>query len=139
MGAAHGLDVNMPLFDRRLAAWSFTLPTELKLKGACEKYVMKLALQNALPESIVWRRKFGMSVPMTDWVQGALRPAVETHLSDERVRARGLFRPEFVRSLREGRDVASETRRRRLGERLWALLVLEVWLRRFVDARGRAP
>jgi asparagine synthase (glutamine-hydrolysing) len=76
---------------------------------------------------------------MTDWVQGALRPAVETYLSDERVRARGLFRPEFVRSLREGRDVASETRRRRLGERLWALLVLEVWLRRFVDARGRAP
>ncbi len=137
MAAAHGLDLQMPLFDRRLAEWSFTLPTDLKLHGACEKYVLKLALQKRLPEAIVWRRKFGMSVPVTDWVLGPLRPVVETLLSDEAVRRRGLLRPEFVRALREGHDVAGETRRRRLGERLWALLMLEAWCRRFLDGRGR--
>lgn len=136
MAAAHGLDVRMPFFDRRLAAWSFTLPTSLKLHGACEKYVFKLALQGKLPDAIVWRRKFGMSVPVTDWVLGPLRPVVEDLLSDDAVRRRGLFDVGFVRALREGRDVASETRRRRLGERLWVLLVLEAWCRRFLDRAG---
>jgi asparagine synthase (glutamine-hydrolysing) len=42
-----------------------------------------------------------------------------------------------VRSLREGHDVPSELRRRRLGERLWALAMLEAWLRVFIDRRGR--
>jgi asparagine synthase (glutamine-hydrolysing) len=42
-----------------------------------------------------------------------------------------------VRSLREGHDVPSEIRRRRLGERLWALAMLEAWLRVFVDKRGK--
>ncbi len=136
MAAAHGLDARMPLFDRRLAEWSFTLPPSLKLHGACEKYVFKLALQNRLPDAIVWRRKFGMSVPVTDWVLGALRPLVHDLLSDEAVKRRGLFSVEFVRALREGRDIASETRRRRLGERLWALVVLEAWCRRFIDRKA---
>ncbi len=137
MAAAHGLSVQMPLFDRALAEWSFTLPPALKLHGSCEKYVMKLALQNRLPKEIVWRRKFGMSVPLTDWMFGALRPAMEERLSETAVSSRGLFQPEYVRELRLGKDVASETRRRRLGERLWALLVLETWCRLFVDGRGR--
>lgn len=136
MAAAHGLDLRMPLFDRALAEWSFTLPTSLKLHGASEKHVLKLAMQGKLPDAIIWRRKFGMSVPVTDWVLGPLKPLVDELLSDASVKARGLFQPAFVRALRSGQDVASETRKRRLGERLWALLVLEVWCRRFVDGRG---
>lgn len=139
IAAAHGLDLHMPLFDRRLAEWSFTLPTALKLQGACEKYVMKLALQNRLSDEIVWRRKYGMSVPITDWVLGPLAPLVSELLSDASVKRRGLFQVPFVAALRAGKDVASETRRRRLGERLWALVVLEAWCRRFIDQRGRAP
>jgi asparagine synthase (glutamine-hydrolysing) len=139
MTNAHGLDVRVPLFDRQLAAWSFSLPTQLKLHGACEKYVLKLAMQKRLPEELVWRRKFGMSVPITDWLLGPLKPLVDEHLGEAAVRARGLFRPEFVRKLREGQDVPSETRRRRIGEKLWALLMLEAWLRRFIDQKGVAP
>jgi len=136
MAAAHGLDLRMPLFDRALAEWSFTLPTALKLHGASEKHVLKLAMQGKLPDAIIWRRKFGMSVPVTDWVLGAMRPLVDEVLSDAAVARRGLFQPAYVRALRSGQDVASETRKRRLGERLWALLVLELWCRRFIDRRG---
>ncbi len=132
-----GLDVRTPLFDRRLAEVSFTLPPELKLHGACEKYVLKLAMRKRLPEDIVWRKKFGMSVPITDFLFApALAPLVEELLGERSLVARGFFRREFVRNLRAGVDVASETRRRRVGERLWTLLMLEAWLRRFVDRRG---
>jgi asparagine synthase (glutamine-hydrolysing) len=139
MTNAHGLDVRVPLFDRQLASWSFSLPTQLKLHGACEKYVLKLSMQKRLPEALVWRRKFGMSVPVTDWLLGPLKPLVNELLGERAIRARGFFRPELIGKLREGQDIPSETRRRRIGEKLWTLLMLEAWLRRFVDEKGAAP
>jgi asparagine synthase (glutamine-hydrolysing) len=141
MANGWGLDMRAPLFDRKLAEASFRLPPELKLHGATEKYVLKLAMQKRLPEAIVWRPKAGMGVPITDLLQAKpLADRVEALLGEASVRARGLFRPELVKSLRAGQDVPSETRRRRVGERLWTLLMLEAWMRRFVDGRGgRSP
>src|SRR6185295_3511123 len=92
MANACGLDVRTSLFDRELAEAVFRLPPELKLHGACEKYVLKLAMQNALPEEIVWQKKFGMSVPITDFVMSEpLADLLEDHLGEAAVRKRGLF------------------------------------------------
>lgn len=136
---AWALDMRVPLFDRELATLSFAMPPRLKLHGACEKYVLKLALQNKLPEDIVWRRKFGMSVPATDWVLGPLAPLMEELLGPAAVRKRGMFREDYISRLRQGQDQADETRRRRVGEKLWALAMLEAWMRVFVDGKGRRP
>ncbi|MBA4189221.1 MAG: hypothetical protein C0467_14590 [Planctomycetaceae bacterium] len=134
-----GLDVRAPLFDRALAEASFTLPPQMKLHGACEKYVLKLSLQKFLPREIVWRRKFGMSVPITDWVLGPLAGPLEDLLGPASLARRGLFRPEYVAELRAGHDHANEIRRRRIGERLWTLAVLEAWMRVFIDGKGQQP
>ena len=98
--------------------------------------MLKLALQNKLPEDIVWRRKFGMSVPITDWVLGPLAPLMEELLGPAALRKRGMFREDYVARLRQGQDQADETRRRRIGEKLWALAMLEAWMRVFVDGGG---
>ena len=134
-----GLDVRTPLFDRALAEASFRLPPQMKLHGACEKYVLKLALNKFLPKEIVWRRKFGMSVPITEWALGPLAGPLEVLLGPAALARRGLFRPEYVSELRRGQDVPSETRRRRLGERLWTLAMLEAWMRVFIDGKGKSP
>ena len=139
MANAWGLDARVPLFDRALAEASFRLPPQMKLKGACEKYVLKLALRKRLPHEVVWRRKFGMSVPVTDWLLGPLAGTVEELLGTPSLARRGLFRDDYVSRLRQGQHEASDTRRRRLGERLWALLMLEAWLRVFIDGRGARP
>lgn len=139
MSSAWGLDIRTPLFDRRLAEFSFAIPPHLKLHGACEKYVLKLAMQGRLPEDIVWRPKSGMSVPITDWVRGPLRPVIDDLLSPDSLRRRGLFRMDYVSRLRQGQDEPAETRRRRIGEKLWALAMLEAWLRRFYDRRAARP
>jgi asparagine synthase (glutamine-hydrolysing) len=136
---AWALDARVPLFDRALAEASFTLPPQMKLHGACEKYVLKLALQKHLPREIVWRKKFGMSVPITDWVLGPLAEQIEQLLGPAALARRGLFRGEYVAHLRQGQDEPNETRRRRVGERLWALAMAEAWMRIFIDGRGKRP
>lgn len=139
MANGWGLDARTPLFDRGLAVDSFRLPPTMKLHGACEKYVLKLILQKNLPREVVWRRKFGMSVPITDWALGPLSPTIADLLGPAAIARRGLFREDYVARLRAGRNDADETRRRRIGERLWTLAILEAWLQIFIDGRGRRP
>ncbi len=139
MASGHALDLRVPLFDRALAEASFHLPPQLKLHGAVEKYILKRVLQPHLPREIVWRRKYGMSVPVTDWVLGPLAPLMEELLGPKSLNRRNLFRSGFVEQLRRGQNEPRETRRRRIGERLWTLAMLEAWLRVFVDGRGRQP
>ncbi|MBM3461659.1 MAG: hypothetical protein FJX76_06115 [Armatimonadetes bacterium] len=134
-----GIDVRVPLFDRALAETSFQLPPEMKLHGACEKYVLKLIMSKYFPREIVWRKKFGMSVPITRWTLGPLAAPLHDLLSAQSLKRRDLFRPEYVATMLAGRNDADDVRRRRVGERLWCLAMLEAWLRIFVDGKGRRP
>ena len=138
MANAWGLDVRVPLFDRRLGELAFSLPPQLKLHGAAEKFVLKLAMQERLPAAIVWRRKFGMGVPITDWLLGPLEGTVHELLGARARRQRGLLRGGPVERLLAGQPDPAEPRRRRIGERLWTLAMLEMWLRLFIDDRGRS-
>ncbi|MDB5098587.1 MAG: Asparagine synthetase [Cyanobacteria bacterium RYN_339] len=139
MANAWALDVRVPLFDRRLAVTSFRLPPQLKLHGVVEKWVLKKAVGKHLPEEIVWRKKSGMSVPITDWALGPLAPVMHDLLGPAALAKRGYFEPAYVARLLAGEGEAGDVRRRRVGERLWALAMLEAWFRVFVDGRGKRP
>jgi asparagine synthase (glutamine-hydrolysing) len=139
MANAWALDVRVPLFDRHLAQTSFRLPPRLKLNGTVEKWVLKKAVAKGLPPAIVWRRKSGMAVPITDWALGPLAPTIQELVGPAAVARRGYFEPAFVARLVAGEPQPGDVRRRRVGERLWALAMLETWLRIFVDGRGRKP
>lgn len=59
LGLANGLWVRSPFCNLDLAHWTFRLSGELCLQGACEKYILKRAVENWLPPEIVWRQKRG--------------------------------------------------------------------------------
>jgi len=139
MANGWGLDIRVPFFDRRLAEAAFAVPPQLKLSGTVEKFILKLAVRGRLPKDVVWRKKLGMGVPVTDWTLGPLAPAMQELLGARSLERRGLFRNEFVAPLLEGRNTPGETRRRRVGERLWTLAMLEAWMRVFVDGSGKKP
>ena len=68
-------------------------------------------------------------IPLGRWLRTDLREAMEDLLSADRVRARGLFAPTVVETLkREHLD-----RRRSHADRLWSLMMLEQWMRSYVD------
>jgi asparagine synthase (glutamine-hydrolysing) len=127
LAAGCGLRMRSPFFDRSLAEWTFSLPPEWLLQGACEKALLKRVAEAYLPPEIVGREKRGMGVPLTDWCQGGLRCEVARRLSPARLRRDGWFEPRAVAALRRGEDHAREFRRRRAGEKLWTLLMLHLW------------
>ncbi len=130
----NGVEAQSPLFDRRLAEHSFTVPAGLKRKGDVEKYLFKRAVDDLLPHPVVYRKKAGMGVPLNHWFRKTpLRRYAREILGSARARERGLFQQAFVDNLLAGELPLGHIGRDRTGELLWMILAVELWHRVYVD------
>jgi asparagine synthase (glutamine-hydrolysing) len=58
--SAHGLVAHVPFLDLDIVQYALRIPSQLKLRrtdGATEKWILRYALVDALPEDVLWRRK----------------------------------------------------------------------------------
>lgn len=126
---AHALEARSPLLDHELMEFAAKIPAELKVKGRQKKWILREALRGWLPDEILDRPKQGFSVPVADWFRNDHRDHVRDVLLDPATLARGYFRGDVVREIlarqAAGADIESK--------RVWALFMLEMWHREFVD------
>jgi asparagine synthase (glutamine-hydrolysing) len=120
MSMAHGLEVRVPFLDHPLVEFAAELPDSLRANGHPAKWLLRQAMGDKLPPD-VGRTKRGFTFPMAEWLRGPLRPRVEEALRG----SAGIIRPEAAAVLR-----ASVEGGRAHWSRLWALVVLALWLRR---------
>jgi len=126
---AHGLEARSPLLDHRLVEFCAALPLEYKIREGESKYLLKAVMRDQLPMSILQRSKMGFGVPIDEWFRGKCRVMVEDILLSARCLQRGYFEPGKIRRL-----VAEQQQgRASYGSRVYALLMLELWHREFVD------
>jgi asparagine synthase (glutamine-hydrolysing) len=129
LAAVHGLQVRSPFCDLPLAQWMFQLSGELILQGACEKYILKRAIERMVPElprELIWRTKRGMGVPLTAWCRQAFWGDLGTWLNPERLRAEGVWQPDLAATIVVG-DLGAGIQGRRIGETLWLIVMWELW------------
>jgi asparagine synthase (glutamine-hydrolysing) len=130
MSMAVSLESREPLLDHKLLEFAATVPTALKLKNGQSKYLLRRLLERRVPKAIVDRPKHGFEAPTGEWLRGPLAPMVGDLLLDGRLRSRGVFEDrEVARIWREHREGTSDHR-----HRLWSLVMLELWFRRFADS-----
>ena len=120
-----GLEARVPFLDRRLVEWAFRLPGRHKVRGL-GKRVLRRALAASFPRAAS-RPKHGFDVPLGPWLRGPLRGLLLDTLSPEAVRRRGLLRERAVTRIVEAhlRGRGDHSRK------LFALMVLEMWMRRW--------
>ncbi len=133
MSMAASTEVRVPLLDDEVVELAGRVPPELKLRRLTRKWVLKKAMEQVLPDEVVWRPKAGFGAPLRSWLVGDLRPMVDELLAPDVVAARGLFEPAAVRRLVDENDAGTADNTLRI----WTLLVLELWQRTFVDAGAR--
>ena len=129
MSMASSLEARVPFLDRRLVEFAFSVPSGLKVKGFGLKYLLRKSMRGLLGDQVVNRQKHGFGVPLAEWFQSRLiRDYSDRFLSREALKKRGFFRPEYVQTLiREHRQKSADH-----SHRLWSILVLELWCRRFL-------
>ncbi len=68
MSTAAGLEVRMPLTDRRIFDIASRMPSEYKVNGEQNKVAFRTAAARVLPEEIAFRKKLGFIVPIRIWL-----------------------------------------------------------------------
>lgn len=126
---AHSLECRQPFLDHRVVELAAQMPRKLKYRRGRGKWILRRTFADLLPPAIQRRGKMGFGVPVSQWFRGPLRQWVEEILTDGRLFSRGYFRPESIRNLLQEHLTGQFDH----GARVWALVILELWHRCWID------
>jgi asparagine synthase (glutamine-hydrolysing) len=125
---AHGLEVRVPLLDRSVVEFALSLTDEQLVRPGSTKILFRKSIAPWLPRPILERPKYGFSPPFKRWVRAEGGEKALCRLRNGILAREGIV------------DVAAVERRIAAGmprrwNKLWLLLVLESWYRRWVAGR----
>lgn len=122
------LEGREPLLDHRLAEFAARLPRSYRYDGSVRKRILRDYVHTHVPREIMDGPKRGFSVPVLPWLRGELVGLLDEYLSEDALRASGLFRPAaivpLVQNFRAGRLHYSPL--------IWKLLMFQMWYRRWM-------
>jgi asparagine synthase (glutamine-hydrolysing) len=130
MAMANSLETRAPFLDNEVIALTAHMPERMKIRGRTQKWILREAFKDELPPENVRRIKRGFGMPVASWLRGHMQSFAREILLDTQTLRRGYFVPQHVRQLLDDHTSGQADH----GHRLWALLVLELWHRKFVDA-----
>lgn len=125
---AVSLEARAPFLDPDLANFAARIPAGRHLEGGL-KGLLRRALRPVLPDVILDREKKGFGLPLDRWLRGPLREACHDLIASDRFAARGLVAPGHVEWLIDEHDRGVQMHQ----NRIWALMMLEIWFRNWVD------
>ena len=133
MSMAASIESRVPFLDHQMVEFASRVPANLKLNGKSEKYLVKQAMRQMVPRSILTREKMGFPVPLRQWLHESHGSLFASVLASERVKQRNIFNVDFIDTLlRE-----NQGGQRDHTDPLWTLMNFEIWARIFLD--GERP
>ena len=125
----NSLEVRSPFLDHEIAQFAASIPNDIKFGGNNAKNVLKkLALKHVDP-NILNRPKKGFGIPMTKWLKEDLKDVVDDVIYSSSFRDRNLLNVnktiEMVKLHREGDHDF-------LTDRIFAIICLELWMRKYL-------
>jgi asparagine synthase (glutamine-hydrolysing) len=126
---ATSVEARVPFLDHHLVEYAMGLPSSLKVSGKSGKHILKRALEDVLPQDLLYTRKRGFGAPVREWFRDGLGSWFDSHLMNSPMRKREFLDYRFVEHL-----LAQHRRGQKdWGFHLWALLNLSLWYERWID------
>ena len=123
-----GVEAREPFMDYRLVEYLMTVPRKIKLKGWDPKHLLKRAVADVVPTSILERPKQAFAAPVNVWLRSGLGDFARSVISGSNLKSAGLFRfTEIERLLEE-----HISGRRDWGVQAWTIMNLCAWYDRWI-------
>ncbi len=124
---AHALEVRCPFLDTDVVEFAARLPRRMLMRRQ-GKHLLRAAVRGLVPPAITKRRKRGFGLPLRRWMKEDLGTLTRDVLLGQRARERGLFNQAEVERLIDAMGTERDA-----PDRVWTLLILELWFREFID------
>jgi asparagine synthase (glutamine-hydrolysing) len=132
MSMAASIESRVPFLDHVLVEFAMRIPRRYQLQGMAGKRILKKAIEDLLPHSIIYRPKLGFPTPWSGWLAGPQLDTIESILLEPRSLNRGLFKRQAVERLfKEHRGNYRDHY-----DRIWRLLNLELWQRVCIEGEA---
>jgi len=125
MSMAASIESRVPFLDHVLVEWAMQVPAGIEIHRMAGKQILKKAMEDLLPNSIIYRPKLGFPTPWSGWLAGPRLDWIESLLLEPRTVGRGYFKPSAVQKL----FLEHRAKYRDHYDRIWRLLNLELWQR----------
>ena len=129
---SESLEARVPFLDHELVEFTMDIPEAWKTRNGVAKYLLKKAVEDLIPNNIIYRKKMGFGAPMADWLRGDFGLQAERAVLGSGLLRRGHLNVEHVRKLfndhRSGRRDTSLY--------LWTLFNLTSWYDYWIDRRS---
>ena len=124
---AHSLEVRSPFLDHRFVEFTARVPAKYKWRRGKQKWLLKRAFEDLLPDTVLNRKKQDFGVPIDEWFRGELRSFGREKLT--RLGSRPAFDAGGIEAtFHQHIDGHADH-----GYRIWDLVMLEGWYQRFID------
>ncbi|TAJ98623.1 MAG: asparagine synthase (glutamine-hydrolyzing) [Chloroflexota bacterium] len=128
MSMANSLESRVPIADPRVVRFALHTDFDLKLRGGATKWILRQAVSDVIPESVLNRRKVGFDTPAESWMREEHKTFVRDLLTSSEAKSRGYWNHAGVIRLLE--DTGSPY----WFDIVWKLTSIEAWARTFLDA-----
>lgn len=128
MTMAASIEARMPFMDHELAEFVATLPDKFRVRGKTTKWILRQAMKQIVPETILNRPKIGFKVPIDEWFRDPMRDYLYEHLTGPDSLTKEYYQVAVLEKV-----LADHVSGRQNHEKLlWSLLNLEIWHRQYL-------
>lgn len=128
---ANGMESRPPFLDHHLVDFAVQIPPELRIKDETEKWVLKEAVRDVVPNTLYEREKFAFMAPPAhtdEKKKAAIEKLFDTYLSDAAIEKAGIFDLErmknFIKEYKEETDDVALVRKDALINHILGLQIL---------------
>ncbi len=126
-GMRYSLEARVPYLDHRVVEYALNVSPDLKFRHGTQKFILSSILYKYLPSELFERPKEGFDIPLVKWLRKELKYLIAENLNDEVIRKYGVMNPDEVKRLVSAFENGSDY----LYNRVWLLIVLHKWFRKF--------
>lgn len=116
------LESRAPFLDSKVISFGMNLPTQYKIKGIHNKYLLRKVAEQHLGPHIAWRLKHGFSLPLASWFRDELRDIVldtSKFLKKNHDGLNGEYIQQIITDHLDGKEDHAN--------KIWSLIVLTEW------------
>ena len=123
-----GVEVRVPFLDLEVVESAFKIDSKLHYQGKERKAILKRAISPYLDPRILSARKQGFSLPIKSWAKEAFTILGDRFLLDGFLTSQNYISHDYLK----------QNLKNMTGNRLWQLLVAELWARRWLSGESMA-
>jgi len=123
----HGLELRTPFLDKKIFEIARKIPANLRVAHGTTKYMLRQAVKDILPKTVVTRKKLGFPVPIRIWLKNEMYDWAKNMISESQTDY--LFHKNMIFDLLEEHCIGKRDNSRKI----WTVLSFMQWHKLFIE------